>query len=208
MGALAVPLLIGGVGLMGVGTIMSARAQAAAGRAAGAEAEAAAVQAQEQSALAEYNAQLAEREAQATEQKTAYAQQKQAEAAARGISTLEAGLGISGAVTTAGAPLLLKAKQASEFELENLMIGYEGRTEAARARSEAVMQNYLAKAGLGQASVYRQRAGYNVAAGRMAAGTTLMTGFGSMGLMAGSALYKPTPAGKFTPEGRATLLRY
>lgn len=159
-------LLLGaGLGLGAVGTIMQAQAQREAGEAAAAEAN--------------YQAQLAEREAKAVEQRTLYEQQKQRQAAARGLSALQAGLGASGVVTTAGAPLLLQAKQASEYELENLMIGYEGSEEAKLARAQASMQ--------------RQAAGYHKKAGRIGAMSTLITGFGGLATMAGTSMYSPTP---------------
>lgn len=181
MGALALPLMIAGIGTQVAGAVAAARGQRYA-------AEVAAAEAESQAALANYNAQLAEREAQAIEQKTKYEQQKQAEEAERRMGALEAGLGAAGAVTTTGTPLLIQAKQASEFELENLMIGYEGETEAAKARSEAEMQRY-------QSRIYQQRVGYEKKAGRIAAGTTLLTGFGSAGTMLGGALYSPKPKG-------------
>lgn len=132
-----------------MGFILGARGEEFAGEATAAEAE--------------YNAQLAEREAQAIEQRTAYRQRKEAQEAERRMSTLQAGLGATGAVTTVGSPLLIAAKQASEFELENLMIGYEGQTEVARAKSEAVMQ--------------RQKAKVAKKAGKIRAKATLLTGF-------------------------------
>jgi hypothetical protein len=182
-GPLALPLMIAGVGLQAMGIIGAARGEAAAGAAAAAEQQAAAAQAQSQQAIANYNAQVKENEARAIEQRTAYEQQKQAEEAERRMSTLQAGLGEAGAVTTAGTPLLIQAKQASEFELSNLMLGYEGRTEAAAAKSEAELQRYYGKMGGWQAGVYQQRAKYEKAAGRMRAGTTLLTGFGQTTMM-------------------------
>lgn len=145
------------------GTGMQAFGQIQAGRAASAEAKS-------QQNIAEYNAQIQEREAKAIEQRTALAQRRQAEAAARQLSALEAGVGAAGAVPTAGAPLMLQAKQASESELENLDIGYTGRERAVAARTQArldIMGGKLA----------RQR-GKAEARGRyIGAGATLLTGF-------------------------------
>jgi len=145
------------------GTGLQAYGQFQAGRAASAEAES-------RQNIAEYNAQIQEREAKAIEQRTALEQRRQAEAAARQQSALEAGLGAAGAVTTVGAPLMLQAKQASESELENLMIGYTGREQATAARTQAkldIMGGKLAK----------QR-GRAIARGRyIGAGTTLLSGF-------------------------------
>jgi hypothetical protein len=124
--------------------------------------------------MANYNAQLAEREAKMTEQKTAYQQKLQAEEADRRMSTLRAGLGASGAVTTEGAPLMIQSKQASEFEMENLMTGFQGAQEAQGLRSEANLQRMQGK--------QARRAGKNAMIGSfIGAGSSLMTGFGSMG---------------------------
>ncbi len=160
MAPLAVPLMIGGIGLAAAGEIQ-------AGRVAGAEAES-------QEAIANYNAAVQEREAQAIEQRTGIEQQRQAQEAARAMSRMQARIGVSGAVPTAGAPLRVQARQASEFELENLTIGYRGATEAARARSAAGIERI-------QAKVFGRKAKTVKRAGFMRAGTTLLTGFGSMG---------------------------
>jgi hypothetical protein len=187
MGALALPLMLAGVGIQVAGTVAAARGERYAG-------EAEAAQAQSQAALAQYNAQLQERQAQAIEQKTTYEQQKQAEEAARRMSALQAGLGGAGVVTTAGTPLLIAAKQTSEDELSNLMIGYEGRIQAGQARSATEMERY-------QSRMYQQQAKYAKQAGRMRAGTTLLTGFGRAGTMLGGALYSPTPkTTSYSPE--------
>jgi hypothetical protein len=120
--------------------------------------------------MANYNAAVLEQQAKATEQRTALAQRQEAERGARIQSTLESRLAASGAVTTTGAPLLLQAKQASETELKNLMIGYEGETEASRIRSEAGIERMRGK-------IARKR-GRAESIGRYAeAGGTLLTGF-------------------------------
>lgn len=159
MAPLAVPLMAAGIGLTAVGQIQ-------AGRAAAAEAESA-------QALANYNAAVQEREAQAIEARTGLEQRRQTEEAARAMGAMRARIGVAGAVPTVGAPLQVQAKQASEFEMENLMIGYRGRTEAARARSAAEIERMggeLAK----QRGKAAKRAAY------IGAGATLLTGFGAM----------------------------
>lgn len=151
--------LMYGTGLAAVGQIQAGRA--------------AAVEAKSAQAMANYNAAVQEREAKAIEQRTGLEQRRQAEEAARGMSRLRAGLGAAGAVTAVGAPLMVQAKQASEFELENLMIGYRGQTEAARARSAAEAERM-------QAKIYGRKAKTVERAGYLRAGTTLLTGFGAM----------------------------
>lgn len=148
-----------GLGLEAVGGIQ-------AGRAAAAEATSA-------QALANYNAAVQEREAQAIEQRTGLEQRRQAEEAARAMSRLRAGLGVAGVVPTAGTPLQIQAKQASEFEMENLMLGYRGMTEAARARSAAEIERMGGR-------LARQRGRAKERAAYVGAGATLLTGFGSM----------------------------
>jgi hypothetical protein len=97
---------------------------------------------------------------------------REAKEADRRMGTLRAQLGASGAVSTAGTPLLLQTTQAEESELQNLTIGYEGATEASRARSVASqyrMEGQMAKA----------RGKSARTAGYLGAGTTLLTGFGN-----------------------------
>lgn len=140
--------------------------QVQAGRAAAAEAES-------QQAMANYNAAVQEREARAIEARTGLEQRRQAEESARAMSAMRARIGVAGVVPTVGASLKLQAKQASEFELENLMVGYRGATEAARARSAAEIERMGGRLAR-QRGKARERAAY------IGAGTTLLKGFGSM----------------------------
>jgi hypothetical protein len=134
---------------------------------------AAAQEAKSEQAMQNYNAAVKEQEAKAIEQRTALQQRKEAEEADRRMSAMEARMGAGGFVTTTGTPLLIQAKQASEFELDNLMIGYEGAEEAARARSEAE--------GYRMAGKYaRQRGRSAMIGGFIGAGSTLLTGFSRM----------------------------
>lgn len=144
MGVLAIPLLLAGTGLQAYGQYQAG---------------------QEAAAVADYNAKVKEREAQAAEQKALIESRKQAQAASRKMSELQAGLGASGAVTTAGAPLRIVSEQARQSELENLEIGYEGGQEAARLRAEGQQIKYEGQT--------KRRAA------RIGAGTTLLTGFSS-----------------------------
>lgn len=152
------PISVMAVGAMAGGQIYSGMAANAEGKSA--------------QNMANYNAALAEREAVATEQKTAYKQKLQAEEAERRMSTLRAGLGASGAVTSSGSPLMIQSQQASEFEMENLMTGYQGRQEATALRSEADLQRMQGK--------QARRAGKNAMIGSfIGAGSSLLAGFGS-----------------------------
>lgn len=160
---------------MGVETLLIL---AAAGVAAGGEVYSG-IQAKKEAASAaameEYNARVAEQEAKQIEKRSEYEQQRQTKEAARTMGTLAAGLSASGAIPSEGTPLLLQAKQASELELENLMIGYEGKVGAGRAMSQATLDRM-------QAKLYRQK-GRNLAIGSyMKAGSTLLTGFEKSGM--------------------------
>lgn len=150
------------------GTTLQAAGQIQAGRVAGVEAKSA-------EAVANYNAAVMEREAEAIEARTGIEQRRQTEEAARGMGRLRARIGVAGVVPTVGAPLQVLAKQASEFEMQNLMIGYRGVTEAARARSAAELERI-------QATIYGRRARPVRRAGYIGAGATLLTGFGTMGM--------------------------
>lgn len=144
MAPLAVPLML-------AGTAVSAYGQYQQGQAASAEAK--------------YQAQVQERQAQAAEQRTQLEQRRQAEQASRQKGALAAQLGASGAVTTAGAPLMIMAEQARQEDIEQGMIGWQGREEAGSLRRGAQMSRMKAK----QART----------AGSIGAGTTLLHGFGS-----------------------------
>lgn len=148
-----------GIGLTAAGQLASGAAQAQ--------------QAESQAAMAEYNAKVQQQEAKAIEQRNRFEQKRQAQEAARISSGLQADLAASGAVSTEGTPLLIQAKQAAENELDNLLIGYEGMINAARARSQAGLEQM-------QAGIYRRKAGSSRVSGYLGAGSTLLTGFSQM----------------------------
>lgn len=133
--------------------------------------------------MADYNAKVEQQKAKQLEAKAAFDQQRQAEDAARGMGELEVGIGKSGAVGTVGSPLLIAAKQASEYELDNLLIGYEGKIGADAARSQAALDTMEGDIAL--------RRGRNQAIGSyIGAGGSLLGGFASMS----------GPAGKISPN--------
>jgi hypothetical protein len=157
----------GPVGLLIASAAMSAAGSIQQGQAAKAEAES-------QKNMSDYNAKLAEREAQAIDEKTKFDKSREAEAGAERMSSLKAALGASGAVSSAGSPLLIMAKQASENELAQLGISEEGRLAAQRARSEGALQTM-------QGKIYRQKGNAAQQSGYMQAGSTMLSAFGSMG---------------------------
>ena len=166
------PLLIGaGAGVLALGQIQEGRAAAAEGKSA--------------QNIQNYNAAVSESEAKAIEQKGAFEGVRQAKEAARIQSSLRARLGISGARTDVGAPVLLAEEQAAELELEGFLIGAEARAQAGRARSQATLSRL-------QGKLFKERGKQIKRASVLKAGGTLLTGFGLAG--------KPTPTGA-TPKG-------
>jgi hypothetical protein len=159
------------VAIMAVSAAMSAYGQYQQGQAAAAEGEAA-------QGMAEYNAKLQEREAQQIEAKTAYDQRREAAAADRRMSSLRAGFGASGIVSTEGTPLLIQATQAAESEMDNLMIGYEGQQQAQASRSGASLSRL-------EGDIARQKGRNQRTGSFIGAGSTLLSGFGSMGSSGG-----------------------
>lgn len=157
--------------LLLVGTGVGALGQIQAGRAAEAEAESA-------QNIANYNAAVMEQEAKAIRQKAGFEQQRQAKKAARIRSTMQARIGVAGAVPSVGAPLLAMAEQEAELELENLLIGYEGEVAAQRALSQAELDRMGGRLAV-QRGVAAKQASY------FGAGATLLTGFGAAGMGGG-----------------------
>ena len=129
-------------------------------------------EAKAQQNIANYNAQVMEREAQAIEQQTAFEQERQVKEAARIKSKLRVAQAGSGAMTGVGTELLIEEEQAAELELDMLLIGYEGKTAAQRARSQAEMDIMGGKLAMQRGKAART-------AGYAKAGGTLLTGFGS-----------------------------
>lgn len=185
LGVAAVALGAAGVGLGAVGLVSSAEAQAA--------------QAESSEALAEFNAQIAEQEARAIELRTGFEGRRQAEAAERRQSALRAALGASGVIPTLGAPLRIQTEQAKESELEQLLIGFEGATLAARARSQQSLD-------IAQAEIFSGRAKAIRAAGFIGAGTTLLQGFGQIAGAAGAGRAAAGRAGPSFGIGAASRL--
>jgi hypothetical protein len=181
---------------------ISAQGQMEAGKAADA-------QAKSEQNMANYNAALGEREAKQTEAVTALQQKQQAEASDRAASTSKAGLGASGAVTTTGSPLLIQAEQASQNELQNLMIGYQGAEEATALRSGAALDVMGGK-------IARQRGSAAKTASYYGAGSTLLSSFSSMAggfkggggssAATGSGMYGGTGGGGPTGGGSRSMI--
>ena len=129
--------------------------------------------AKNQAAMQDYNARVAEQDAAATEEQTTFAQLRQRRTAARIMGGLRAKLGASGALMDEGAPAALTADQAFELEMENTLMGQQGRTEAAKYRSEA--------AGYRMGAQFARKSASNaLTAGWLNAGRRVIGGLGGM----------------------------
>lgn len=122
--------------------------------------------------VSEYNASVAEQEAKATRARTRFEQRRQSQQAQRIKGSQRAALATSGAQIGTGTPLDLQVEQANELELENLLIGYEGRQAERRLQSQAGLDRT-------QGQIYRQRGRNEQAAARIGAGATLLQGLGT-----------------------------
>lgn len=149
-----------------MGFLLTAGGQVQEGRAAAAEGKSA-------QNIQNFNAAVSDSEAKAIEQKARFEGVRQVKEAARIASTLRAKLGISGARTDIGAPVLLAEEQAAESELEGFLIGAEARAKAGKARSEAELSRL-------QGKVFRERGRQARTASFLKAGGTLLTGFGTL----------------------------
>lgn len=151
-------LILGGAGLKAASEIQAGRTARAEGSTA--------------FKFALFNQQVQEREAQAIEQKAAFDSLRQEKRARKIRGSLRTELAASGAVLGEGVTADLEQEQLAELELENMLIGFEGRKGAARAREKGkldVLRGLQAK----------RRGKAAERASRIKAGTTLLTGFSS-----------------------------
>jgi hypothetical protein len=176
--------------LMAAGTGLSAYSAYQQGRYAAAQAEA-------QARISDYNAQVAEANAEAIKQKSIFDQLRALKKGQRRLGELRAKQGVSGAVMSEGAPADVLAEQGFENALDVALIGYEGIVGAKRQKSIASMYRY-------EAANYLQQAENAKRAGLIGAGTSLLTGFGTM---YGLGMFDKSPL-TLSPENKATLLKY
>lgn len=95
--------------------------------------------------IALYNARLARANAKAAQRKTDFDQVQQARDAAMIEGSMAVGLGASGARMDTGTPFLIRAQQHTELELDNFLIGLEGRTAKTAFMSESTLHFRQAK---------------------------------------------------------------
>jgi hypothetical protein len=131
--------------------------------------EASAADAESRQNIANFNAQVQRQEAVAKRTATRFASKRQAKSAARTKGTLETRIAAAGG---AGSPVAidLAAEQASELELENLLIGFEGEVAATQAERQAELD-------IASGKIARKRGSNLQTASRIQAGTTLLKGF-------------------------------
>ena len=150
------------------------------------EGQEAAAEAKGQAYMSDYNQKVAEQNAKAIEAKTNFEQIRAQRRGERISGSLKARLGASGAMVSEGAPANVLSEQAVENALDVALIGIEGRTEAGQQRSAATLYGMEAKN-------YRAQARNARRAGRIGAGTTLLTGFSNMGQQ---GMFEGTSLGK------------
>jgi hypothetical protein len=122
------------------------------------------------------NAKIAEADAKAMEQKTDFEQMKQLREGEAVMGSLRVNMGASGGRTDVGTNFLIQMQQADESELDNFLIGLEGRTQVSKYRSEAAQQKIQAK--------YYAKAGKNARiGGLLGAGSAILGGAGMMSKM-------------------------
>lgn len=172
-------LIIAGAGLMAAGHLQGGRAAEKEGQAA--------------YKMGLYNQQVQEREARAIEQKTAFESLQQARRGRRAVGKARAYAATRGAVTGEGAAADIVDEQYAEMELENMLIGYEGRMQAGRARQKGKLDVYRGR-------MAKRRGRQAKKASYIKAGATLLTGFGA------AHMYGAGGTGQLTPGGKATFI--
>jgi hypothetical protein len=116
-----------------------------------------------------FNAQVQENEAKAKEQKARVAGQRFAREAERTKARQKTRIAAAGG---AGSPVAedLSAAQTAEFDLEEMLIKFEGDVAAGRSRSQAGIDRF-------SSSLSKTRGKNARKAGQVKAGTTLLQGF-------------------------------
>lgn len=162
-------MLFSATQLFFAGTVLKVGSSILRGRQADAEGKAA-------QSFAERNALVLEQDAKAREEKAKFDQIQQSKWAKKIMGKMV----VAQAHAGAWSPLVLE-EQAYELELENLLIGYEGRTEAERLRDRALMTRIGGK-------YARMRGKMAKWAGYIGAGASLLSSFAtakSLGMFGG-----------------------
>ena len=155
--------------------------------------------------LADFDAKMAEMDAATARRRTDFEQMQGLREGEAIKGSQLVSMGASGGRIDVGTNFQLRMQQDAENELDNFLIGLEGRTEANRFTAEA-------GASKRKAAMLRSQAGYYGKAGRNAkragllgAAAGVLGGFGQMGAM---GMFGGGSKAITTPEGMATVLRY
>jgi len=118
-----------------------------------------------------YKARVAEADAKAVQARTTFEQQRQIQEGAAAVDTMRVSQATSGARTDVGTPVLVRAQQWAEVELENFLIGLEGRTQKSKFKQEAAFQRI-------QGRLYGKAAKRSVLTGYLGAAANIFQGMG------------------------------
>lgn len=129
--------------------------------------------------IANFNAAVAEQEAKAQRVKAGFAQKRQAKRGVAIKSALAAKIGAAGGT---GSPVAadLTAEQASELELENLLIGFEGEILAGKAESQAKLDRLIGRIAKQRGKTQARAANvqFGIQLGTLGVGSGLLKGGG------------------------------
>lgn len=129
-----------------------------------------------QKAAADYNAKVLEAQAQSEREAAAFEETQQREKAAKMRARQRVAYLASGVDLSEGTPLEVLGQQAGEMEMDALTIRYNGEIKAKQSES--------------QAAIYRMQGAQAKKAGYTNAGSSLLTGVGSMATSIINSKYK------------------
>jgi hypothetical protein len=146
------------------------------------------------------NARLAKSEARAAKIRTDFNQLQHLRGSQAVMGRMKVAQGDSGGRTDVGTNFLIRLQQKAESELDNFLIGLEGRSEVAKARSEK--EHHLRQAG-----IYRQGAINALTIGKLGAATAVLGGLGTMSMYGAfrnrTATYSPNYSPSYSNAGVA-----
>ena len=155
--------------------------------------------------LADFDAKMAELDAAAAMRRTDFEQMQGLREGEAIAGSQLATMGASGGRVDVGTNFLIRMQQDEENELDNFLIGLEGRTEVTRFKTEAGTSRAKASMLRTQASYYKKAGKSAKKAGLLGAASSILGGFGQMGAM---GMFGGGSKAITTPEGKATVLRY
>lgn len=169
-------MMLGGIGIQALSSYKQGQAQ---GEQYGAQRQ----QSLYEATLADYDARQAEADALVASRRTDF-EQMQALREGEAIKGSQlVGMAASGGRIDVGTNFLLRLQQSEETELDNFLIGLEGRTEANRLTAEAEANKRKASMLRSQAGYYGRAGKSARTAGKLGAASAILGGFGTMGAM-------------------------